>query len=88
MPRSSVDIECLHTLGGISVATIDAYGFDVPYVDIRYCKDCHAYYKITIQTAESAPQIDLIGREVVLPWIEMHKAFPIIKITGRRITRK
>jgi hypothetical protein len=81
-------MECSHTLGGIEVETLLSHDFSKPFIDIRYCSDCHAYYRIIIKSTHDIPEITMFEREDKLPWIDFNIMFPLIKINGRRITRK
>jgi hypothetical protein len=79
-------MECRHTLGGIAPETLKAHSWDEPFVDVRYCSDCKAFYRITIRGG-AIPQFVMIDRDKKINWIAFDKVFPLVKIRGRRITR-
>ena len=86
-PIADSDMVCKHTLGGIAPETLKAHDWEHPFIDVRYCSDCHAYYRLTIRGYNSLPQFVMIDREQKMPWIEFSEVFPLVKIRGNRITR-
>jgi hypothetical protein len=79
--------ECRHTLGGPAVEVLRTHNWVNPFVDIRYCKDCKAFYKITIRGFGSIPKIVMIDRDKQIPWVEADKFFPLVTLCGNRIIK-
>jgi hypothetical protein len=56
------DQECRSELGGPSLESLSSFSFDVPFVDIRYCKRCRILWKITISDGNLRPKYEPIKK--------------------------
>jgi len=82
--RGGTTTECGHFLGGVSRETLSAHSKENPYKDLRYCRDCHCFYLITIAGTGSLPEFKMLPIDKKIKWVDLSEEYPLIKISGDR----
>jgi hypothetical protein len=79
--QKNTPLECRSVLGGPSLETLYNHNFEVsPFIEVRYCRECHKMSRITIKNLHEIPLIEALEKEEKISFVEPEAIFGFVEV--------